>query len=156
MSMISATLRMCSASGKPGASPLGGFNFGSDAVGLLRGLGEDDLVGRSAAVANLDYRFPLMRVDRGVGTWPVFVRALHGALFSDAGNAWTSTFTRADVRVSLGGELSLDTVLGYVLPLTFTGGVTWVSHDRGAGRVRRTTSSPEASRARTTRSPTRT
>ena len=33
--------------------------------------------------------------------------------------------------VSLGAELSLDTVVGYVLPVTFTGGVAWVSHDRG-------------------------
>jgi Tol biopolymer transport system component len=132
------TRRAFSASGN--GPQLGGFNFESDAVGLLRGLSEDDLVGRHAAIANLDYRVPLMRIDRGLGTWPVFVRALHGALFSDVGNAWTSTFKRSDVRVSVGGELSLDTVLGYFLPVTFTGGVAWVSHDRGAvvfGRVGR-------------------
>ena len=46
------------------------FDFGSDAVGLLRGLGEDEIVGPRAAVVNLDYRFPLTRIDRGLGTLP--------------------------------------------------------------------------------------
>ncbi len=55
----------------------------------------------------------------------MFVRTLHGAIFVDAGHAWRERFLAADVRVSLGGELSLDTVLGHVLPLTVTGGAAW-------------------------------
>jgi hypothetical protein len=108
-----------------------GFDFGSDAVGLVRGLAEDQIVGTHAAVVNLDYRFPLIRIDRGAGTVPAFARVLHAAMFLDAGHAWDDTFRRADVRVSFGAELSLDTVVGYVLPVTFTTGAAWVSHDRG-------------------------
>ena len=89
----------------------------------------------TAAVVNVDYRFPLLRIDRGIGSWPAFARVLHGAVFVDAGHAWDDSFRRADVRVSLGAELSLDTVVGYVLPVTFTAGAAWVSHDRGAGGV---------------------
>jgi hypothetical protein len=117
-----------------------GLGFGSDAVGLVRGIDEDEVVGSHASVVNVDYRFPLMRIDRGVGTWPAFARVLHGAVFVDAGHAWEDRFRRADVRVSLGAELSLDTVVGYVLPVTFTAGAAWLSHDRGAvvfGRVGR-------------------
>jgi dipeptidyl aminopeptidase/acylaminoacyl peptidase len=107
------------------------FDFGSDAVGLLRGLGEDEIVGPRAAVVNLDYRFPLTRIDRGLGTLPAFARVVHGAVFVDAGHAWVERFSRSDVTVSFGAELSLDAVVGYVLPLTFTAGGAWVSHDRG-------------------------
>jgi hypothetical protein len=130
--------RQFSASGSGPQTP--GFDFGSDAVGLVRGLDEDDVVGRYAAVLNLDYRLPLARIDRGVGTWPAFARVVHGALFLDAGHAWDETFRRSDVRVAVGLELSLDTVVGHALPLTFTAGAAWVSHDRGVvafGRIGR-------------------
>jgi hypothetical protein len=121
--------RVFSASGH-GPQP-GGFRFGSDAIGLVRGIGDDEVVGLHAAVANVDYRLPLRRVDRGFGTLPIFARVLHGAVFADAGHAWSGAFARADVRYSVGAELSLDTVIGYVLPLTFTTGAAWVSADRG-------------------------
>jgi len=121
--------RVFSASGN---GPQGlGFDFGSDAVGLMRGLGEHEIVGTRAAVVNLDYRFPLARIERGVGTWPAFARALHGTVFVDTGHAWVERFRGSDVTVSVGAELSLDAVVGYVLPLTFTAGAAWVSQDRG-------------------------
>ncbi len=121
--------RQFSASGS--GPQLLGFDFGSDAIGLLRGLSEDAIVGTRAAVVNVDYRFPLLQIERGIGTWPAFARVLHGAVFVDAGHAWDSVFERSDVTVSLGAELSLDGVVGYVLPLTVTAGGAWVSHDRG-------------------------
>jgi WD40-like Beta Propeller Repeat len=108
-----------------------GFDFGTDAIGLVRGVGEDEIVGTRAAVVNLDYRFPLMRIDRGLGTLPAFARVIHGAVFLDAGHAWVDSFRRSDVTVSFGAELSLDAVVGYVLPLTFTAGGAWASQDRG-------------------------
>ena len=46
--------------------------------------------------------------QRGAGTWPIFFRALHGAAFVDAGDAWDSAFRAADLRTSIGAELSLD------------------------------------------------
>jgi len=130
--------RLFSASGQ-GPQP-GGFRFGSDAVGLMRGLDEDEALGRHAAVANVDYRFPLMRIDRGAGTLPVFARVLHGAVFVDAGHAWDVRFRFRDARVSAGVELSLDAVVGYVLPVTFTAGTAWVSGGRALtafGRIGR-------------------
>ena len=97
----------------------------------MRGVSEGDLLGTRAAVINLDYRFPLKRIERGIGTLPAFARVLHGAVFVDAGHAWVDRFQWSAVTVSFGAELSLDTVLGYVLPVTLTTGAAWVSPDRG-------------------------
>jgi hypothetical protein len=115
--------RLFSASGN-GPQP-GGFAFGRDAIGLVRGLAQDRLEGTRAVVFNADYRLPLARIDRGVGTVPVFFRALHGAVFVDAGNAWTGAARWDDARVSAGLELSLDTVLAFSAPVTFSAGVAW-------------------------------
>ena len=115
----------------------GGFLFGEDAIGLVRGFDEDTR-GAHAVVANLDYRFPIVRIERGAGTLPGFVRTVHGALFADAGHAWNQAFRMRDARVSLGVELSVDTVLGYSLPVTFTSGAAWRHDgvtDRNSGAI---------------------
>jgi Tol biopolymer transport system component len=121
--------RIYSASGN-GPQP-GGFAFGSDAIGLLRGLDNGDVAGTRAVVVNVDYRLPLMRLERGAGTLPLFARTLHGALFADAANAWDASFRREDFRASVGAELALDAVIGYSLPLTIATGAAWASHGRG-------------------------
>ena len=74
--------RVFSASGN---APQPGFAFGRDAIGLLRGFDQDDVTGSRAVVLNVDYRLPLMRIDRGIGTVPAFMRSLHGAMFVDVG-----------------------------------------------------------------------
>jgi hypothetical protein len=103
----------------------GGLRFGSDAIGLIRGLDEDRVFGSRAAVVNLDYRVPLLHVERGFGTVPFFLRNVHAAVFFDAGHAWSGRFRGSDIRRSVGAELSVDTILGYVAPLTFAVGGAW-------------------------------
>jgi hypothetical protein len=115
--------RLFSASGA--GPPPAGFNFGTDAVGLLRGFAGDAITGGRAVVGNLDYRVPLASIQRGVGTLPFFLRTAHAAVFADGGHAWTDDFRWSDLRTAFGGELSLDTVVGYVVPLTFTAGGAW-------------------------------
>ena len=125
--------RVFSASG-PGPQ-FNNFDVGTDAIGLLRGFDEASVVGERAVVANLDLRFPIRYVQRGFGTLPFFLQTIHGSVFADTANAWTDRFDAADLRRSFGAELSLDTVLGYVVPVTFTGGIAWrhdpVEADRG-------------------------
>jgi hypothetical protein len=118
--------RLFSAAG-PGPS-VAAFDFGRDTIGLLRGVAADDLLGSRAAVANVDLRFPLAYPERGFGSWPVLLRSLHSAVFVDAGQAWNRTIRLGDFRTSVGGEISLDVVLGHYLPLTFAGGAAW-THD---------------------------
>jgi phenylpyruvate tautomerase PptA (4-oxalocrotonate tautomerase family) len=114
--------RIFSASGSGPQSS--GFEFGVDAIGLIRGFPEGAVVGERAWVVNVDWRVPLARPQRGFGTLPVFLRAIHAAVFADAGNAWTPAAPRR-VRGSAGIELSLDAVFGYALPLTMTAGAAW-------------------------------
>jgi hypothetical protein len=109
-----------------------GFDFGRDAIGLLRGFDEADVTGTRAAVMNVDYRVPVMRLDRGVGTAPVFFRAVHAAAFLDVGHAWTGTARWGDRRTSIGAEVGMDTVVGFAVPLTFAAGVAW-RHDGQQG-----------------------
>jgi len=111
------------------------FVFGADAIGMIRGVEEGQVVGEHVAVVNVDYRFPLFRPERGIGTLPVFARTLHGAVFADAGHAWTGSFRRADLSRSFGAELSLDAVIGYTLALTFTGGVAWRTTPAESGGI---------------------
>ena len=128
-----AVRRVFSASGSE-MQP-GGFRFGSDAIGLIRGLDEDRLFGFRAAVVNVDYRVPLAHPERGIGTLPFLLRSIHTAAFFDAGRVWPQPTANDGVSYSLGAELSADTVFGYFAPLTFSGGVAWrggpVSRDRG-------------------------
>jgi hypothetical protein len=115
--------RVFSAAGPIAAAPT--FSFGRDSIGLLRGFNAEDVVGTRVAVANLDLRVPVWRVERGVGTLPVFIRTIHAALFVDAANAWESRFRTADVRTSVGGELAVDSVLVHYFPYTFASGIAW-------------------------------
>lgn len=109
-----------------GSGPqFGGFDVGLDAIGLLRGFGSDDLTDRHAAVLNLDYRFPIARPQRGIGTWPVFLRSVHGAAFADVAHAWDDTFERGAVRRSIGAELSFDAVFGGAVSVTLATGAAW-------------------------------
>jgi len=123
--------RRFSAAG-PGPS-ITSFDFGRDTIGLLRGIAADDVVGSRAAVANLDLRFPLAYPERGFGSWPIFLRSIHSAVFLDAAQAWDRRIALSDFRTSLGGELSADAVLGHSFPVTFTAGAAW-THDPTAAR----------------------
>jgi len=102
------------------------FDFGRDAIGLLRGFAPEDVVGTRAATASLDLRIPLARPQRGPVSWPFLLHSLHAAFFVDAAHAWDQDFRAADVKSSVGGELSADVVLIHSLPLTLAAGSAWI------------------------------
>lgn len=109
------------------------IDFGSDALGLLRGVSGSTIAGRQIIVGNGEYRLPLLRVERGHGTWPLFVRFVHAALFADAGRVRGIEGTSTQWRHAEGAELSVDGVAGYGLPFTISVGTAW-THDADTGR----------------------
>lgn len=109
------------------------FDFGRDTIGLLRGFSPEDVVGTRAATASLDVRFPLARPQRGPVSWPILLHSLHGAAFVDAAHAWDRAFRAADVKSSVGAELSADVVLIHSLSLTIASGAAW-TFDPAASR----------------------
>jgi outer membrane protein assembly factor BamA len=87
-------------------------------VALLRGYPDDAFVGRSFALANLEYRFPLGSPQRGFRTLPFFLRHLRGTVFWDGAGAWTGELRRGDLKSAAGVGLGLDTTLAHRLPFT--------------------------------------
>ncbi len=71
-------------------------------------------------LASTEYRFPIWNIDRGVGTIPLFVRNLSGALVADAGNAFDdpSGAGLEQTLLGVGAELRLYTILSYGLGLS--------------------------------------
>jgi hypothetical protein len=114
--------------------PAAGFRFGQRTLGLLRGIGTDTMVGSAVAVANLDYRFPLLRVERGISTWPMFLRTLHGAVFTDIGAAGPTLDGLPAPALSIGAEIASDLTLGYSWGLTLVAGAAWTHEPGRTGR----------------------
>ena len=74
--------------------------------------------GRSYALFNAEYRFPLVNIDRGASTLPFFVQRINGNVFLDYGSAFNDA-SLAEFKTGSGAELWFDTLLGYVLAFTF-------------------------------------
>jgi hypothetical protein len=92
---------------------------------LLRGFDSDTVIGSRAAVANLDYRFPVRYIQRGSGT--ISIVPSH-----DPFGGFCRCRQRVERHLPLercpyfrGAELSVDTVIGFGLPLSFSAGVAW-------------------------------
>jgi hypothetical protein len=82
---------------------------------MIRGYRFSSDTGDNYWLLGAEYRFPIWRLDRGVGTLPAFARALSGAVFVDSGNAFNELGSFAEVfdtaLVGVGAELRLSTVL---------------------------------------------
>ena len=100
----------------------------------LRGLARITYGGDQAFIFSTEYRIPLAtNVNKGIGTWPIFLNKLHMSLFVDGGDIKyrteaNSLFSR--MLVSAGVEFSGDFVLGYGLPLTVRTGYGIVMTNR--------------------------
>lgn len=106
----------------------GVVDLGSSAFTLLRGFRANTFAGSHIALVNAEYRWPLARPQRGLGTWPLFLHTVHAAVFADAGQAWTHAFRSDAIKSSAGAQISTDVVAGYFAPLTATLGAAW-GHD---------------------------
>jgi hypothetical protein len=120
---------------------LGGFDEGdpvrsilnpaSAPVRILRGFRGGSFAGEAYVLGTFEYRFPLLTVETGAWTLPVYLRRLHAAVFSDVGDAWmpfndglyrttnpAAFFERVPFRLHAGAgvELRAEVVLGYALP----------------------------------------
>jgi len=82
----------------------------------LRGYGAGETYGDQYHVLNIEYRFPLLWLERGYDALPFYLWRLHGAVYSDVGGAFFGTISQDKIKASVGGELRLDGSLGYYLP----------------------------------------
>jgi hypothetical protein len=87
----------------------------------LRGYTPVIVAGRSYALGNVEYRFPIVNIDRGSSTLPIFVNRINGNVFFDYGSAFEN-FRDAAWKSGTGAELWFDVTLGYVASFTFRTG----------------------------------
>lgn len=85
---------------------------------VLRGYPTVSQTGHYYGLFNAEYRFPIVNVDRGLSTVPLFLNRISGAAFVDVGGAFEDPRT-AKFRAGTGGELWLDTTLGYFGSFSF-------------------------------------
>lgn len=84
----------------------------------LRGYPSDVRSGRQYQLLQLEYRFPIFRINRGILTLPVFVNRLYAAVFMDVGDAFSGRLNLETFLVGVGGQLLLDFTIGYLLGFT--------------------------------------
>jgi len=107
------------------------IDFGSDALGLMRSAASVEAGGDRLVVANAEYRLPLAVIERGHGTWPLFVRTAHASIFADVGQLRGAGSANERWAHAIGGELSVDGVAGYALPFAASLGLGWGQDARG-------------------------
>jgi hypothetical protein len=99
---------------------------------VLRGYAPRSLSGTSYILQNIEYRFPIIKPDRGLSTLPLYIRRIDGNVFVDYGGAFNqldltaiSLFTNRsiisspDLHTSAGLEVWMGTTLGYYLDAQF-------------------------------------
>jgi len=79
--------------------------------------------GDQLQVLQLEYRFLISRINRGIDTLPIFARRVHAALFVDTGNAYSGCFAPSSLGVGTGAELRLDWATAYGVNYTLRGGL---------------------------------
>ena len=109
---------------------------------LLRGYPSGSFIGRKVLNANLEYVFPAVDLDRGFGSFPLFLRDLEVALFTDAMALDGYGFGRDEgysptklsrYYMGSGAEMRFQTTTGYHLPLTLTLGLYYGYSERFGG-----------------------
>ena len=84
----------------------------------LRGYPSVAEAGRSYVLGNAEYRFPILNIDRGPSSLPIFVNRVTGNVFFDYGSAFDE-FRAAQFKSGTGAELWFDFTLGYIAAFTF-------------------------------------
>ncbi len=84
----------------------------------LRGYPPVIVAGRSYALSNFEYRFPIVNIDHGPSTLPIFLNRITGNVFLDYGSAFDLLET-AEFKTGTGAELWFDSTLGYIAAFTF-------------------------------------
>ncbi len=99
---------------------------------VMRGYDSGVFLGRSLVAGTAEYRFPILYRYQGIGSYPIFFRRLHAALFVDAitldGGSYVASLKSyqserlGTFHLGTGAELKIDTTLFYFLPVQFVVG----------------------------------
>ncbi len=79
--------------------------------------GRADLRGTHMLLAELEWLFPIARVERGLMAPPIGLHQVYGKLFYNWGETWDAGFKLPALRRGAGAELTMDMTLAYWLPI---------------------------------------
>jgi len=97
----------------------------------LRGYKPGSRFGDAFQLFNAEYRFPLLDVDRGVQTLPLFLNRVYGNVFVDYGDASFDKLDLLKMKFGYGAELLIDFVVGYFQGFTLRSGIAKGTSDGG-------------------------
>lgn len=101
---------------------------------VLRGYSQVAASGSQYGLVNAEYRFPIVNIDRGLSTLPVFLNRVNGAVFADYGTAFDDPNTLR-FKLGTGAEITIDTLLGYYALFTFKAGFAHGFHSGGMDKL---------------------
>lgn len=97
----------------------------------LRGYKPSSIYGNTFQLYNAEYRFPVVNIDRGLSTLPIFLNRIYGNAFVDYGMASFAPINLARMKVGVGLEALTDFTIGYFVGLTLRVGVARGLSDGG-------------------------
>lgn len=110
----------------------------------VRGYPAGRQVGSRAVALSVEHRFPLLRVERGIGLLPLYLDRFTGHLFADAGTAWCPgdcTLAVGGERAtpawlaSVGAEVGVESKVGFLAALPLRLGAAWPLRRGSGGEV---------------------
>lgn len=109
------------------------YDFSRPGSASLRGFGFASVFGDQFHVVNLEYRFPIAWIDRGVDTFPLYLKRLHGRVFADYGGAFTGPFAFRKLRLGVGAEVILEISYAYYFSAALQLGYARGAYGKGGG-----------------------
>ena len=100
-----------------------GFSVGGlNGQFMVRGIGSGAAAGQNAFSTSLEYRFPIVTIEKGLGLWPIFFDDLDGDIFVDVAYAGLEATPKyfEDLHIGYGFEARLSMNL-----LSYFGGPTF-------------------------------
>jgi hypothetical protein len=104
------------------------FRLGGDrGLFLVRGQPRGVAEGSQILAASLEYRYPIVSIERGWGLRPLFLDDFRGAAFVDAGSTAEDLLrsTVDDIKLGFGFELQISLTTGYTVRQTVRLGVAY-------------------------------
>ena len=91
----------------------------------LRGYSPFARLGSQRHLLQMEYRFPIARIQRGPQTLPLYANRVYGNAFVDWGDAFFGKIDLKNFAVGVGAELFIDFTVGYYLPYTLRTGIAY-------------------------------
>ena len=102
---------------------------------FLRGYPANAFGGDTYNLLSTEYRAPLVWIERGYRTFPLYLRRIWGSVFVDAGNAYFGQFRPSDIKVGAGAEARLQFNIAHYLETELKLGFAHGFHASGGNQL---------------------